>query len=418
MDKKTVKHNFIMHTIDGVLFTAGMYFASMGTILPAFVAKLTDSEILIGLIPSVMTFGWFIPQLFSAYFTESYSTKREICVRTGLGQRIPWFILFIGAFLFGKSNPALALIIFFVCYAAATISTGINSPIWMDFVGRTVPTEIRGKLFSIRTFTGCLMGVGGGIAARYILGRFEFPVNYSICFFLYFFFTSVSLIFVALVKETPYETGKKRDSLKNYLKSLPAILKSNKNFTWFIIARMFLIFLVMAGAFYTVYALKRLNAKDADVATFMLVSVITQSVSSLIWGFVADKKGHIFCLRIGYLFTISGAVIAFFSNSLHHIYFVYAFAGFGMGAMWISGITIILEFCRLEERPTYIGLSNTILFPFSTALPIIAGMVIQNKIISYNLLFLISASIASIGWFILLVLVKEPRKLMPEQGRF
>ncbi len=51
---------------DYVFFGAGMSFASQATVLPSLVRSLSGSALLVGLVSTLATGGWLIPQFFVA----------------------------------------------------------------------------------------------------------------------------------------------------------------------------------------------------------------------------------------------------------------------------------------------------------------------------------------------------------------
>jgi len=63
------------------LFSVAMSFISATTVLPSFVAMLTNSEVLIGLSSSLMSGGWLLPQLFIASAVARLPHKRPLMVR-------------------------------------------------------------------------------------------------------------------------------------------------------------------------------------------------------------------------------------------------------------------------------------------------------------------------------------------------
>ena len=69
--RKNLKHNLIANLMDGGLFGAALGFASFSTILPLFVASMTNSATLIGLVPAIHSAGWLFPQLFTARLETS-----------------------------------------------------------------------------------------------------------------------------------------------------------------------------------------------------------------------------------------------------------------------------------------------------------------------------------------------------------
>lgn len=63
---KHLRFNVFVGLADAALFGVGWGFSSFGTIIPLFVSQMTDSAILIGLIPAIHAVGWQLPQLFTA----------------------------------------------------------------------------------------------------------------------------------------------------------------------------------------------------------------------------------------------------------------------------------------------------------------------------------------------------------------
>ena len=64
--QKHLRFNFIIGLFDGGFFGLGIGFASFTAIIPLFVHHLTDSVLLIGLVPAIHNMGWQLPQLFTA----------------------------------------------------------------------------------------------------------------------------------------------------------------------------------------------------------------------------------------------------------------------------------------------------------------------------------------------------------------
>lgn len=66
LNQEVVKHfkrNFIANIMDAGFWFFGDSFVAAYTIMPVFISTLTNSPILIGLIPALEGAGWFLPQL-------------------------------------------------------------------------------------------------------------------------------------------------------------------------------------------------------------------------------------------------------------------------------------------------------------------------------------------------------------------
>ena len=68
--KRHFRWNFSVNAADFALYILALSCASRLTILPAFVRKLTSSNLIIGMIPAINTLGWLLPQIISARYIE------------------------------------------------------------------------------------------------------------------------------------------------------------------------------------------------------------------------------------------------------------------------------------------------------------------------------------------------------------
>jgi len=89
-------------------------------------------------------------------------------------------------------------------------------------------------------------------------------------------------------------------------------------------------------------------------------------------------------------------------------YLAFIFLGINFSTFMTSGMALLTEFAPAELRPVYVGLSNTLIGPFSFTAPIIGG-ILANRI-GYKSMFLIAFILTLLGFFVMAFLVKEPRK--------
>jgi len=64
--RKHLRFNLTVNLLDGAFFGLGWGFGSLGTMVPLLVSRMTDSALLIGLIPAIHGVAWQLPQLFMA----------------------------------------------------------------------------------------------------------------------------------------------------------------------------------------------------------------------------------------------------------------------------------------------------------------------------------------------------------------
>ena len=85
-----LKHNLIYNLMDGGFFGMALGFASFVTVLPLFVSNMTDSPILIGLIPAIHSMGWQLPQLLIADRVARLSRYKPMVLLLTIQERIPF----------------------------------------------------------------------------------------------------------------------------------------------------------------------------------------------------------------------------------------------------------------------------------------------------------------------------------------
>ena len=409
--KRDYRRNFTANVLVIVFFRLGMGFVSLNTILPAFARHLTSSNFLIGLIPSLNTLGWFLPQILIANFIQKLERKKDLIIFASLGERIPWFFLFLAVMLLSSSSSSLLLLAFFIIYALFCFSLGIVSPAWQDIRAKVIPLRKRGRFFGWSNFLAGGVGIFGAFLSIYLLRTLAFPRNFSLCFLFAFLATAISYIPVTLIREPAYPVKSKKSSFKEYFLSLPSLLKKDKNFSSFLIAGILSSSGVMATSFFAVYAMNKLTLPDSQIGVFTLLLLIGQTISSVLWGYLGDKKGYKLVMEAEILLTILAISLAIFSSSVYLFYIVFFIFGCAFSAYFISSRGIVLEFSTPEVRPTYIALSNTIRAPFISLSPLLGGFLADR--VGFPPVFVITIFILLVGIFYLAIFVKEPRRLSP-----
>ena len=79
---------------------------------------------------------------------------------------------------------------------------------------------------------------------------------------------------------------------------------------------------------------------------------------------------------------------------------------------FISCISIVYEFTDPDNRPTYIGLANTIPGASAAIAPLIGGWLAGA--ISYRAMFTVATVIGLLSWALLRFIVRDPRHMNPQ----
>ena len=73
-----LKRNFLLNTMDGISYFAGMIFIAPESILPVYIERLGGGAFIIALIPVLRNLGMFFPSLFIAAIFRPCALKNPI----------------------------------------------------------------------------------------------------------------------------------------------------------------------------------------------------------------------------------------------------------------------------------------------------------------------------------------------------
>ncbi|HAV77635.1 MAG TPA: hypothetical protein DCX53_09820 [Anaerolineae bacterium] len=406
--RKHLRYNVIANLADGGLFGLALGFASFSTIIPLFVTNMTESAILIGLAPAIHTIGWQLPQLFNAAQISRARKIKPIVLRNTLHERFPFLMLAVTAFLIPAIGKEWALFITFIALIWQGLGGGITANPWTSFISKIIPAESRGTFFGMQGGLVNLMVSISAIGAGYLLERVAYPYNYGVSFLIACVALAASYIAIARSRE-PSDNEKiipvEQTSIWNDAKT---ILSKDKNFNWFLLVRALSQFSTMGFGFYILLGLRRFGM-DTVTAGFLTAAVtLTQTFANAGMGWLGDRIGHRAILIFGAIAGVISIAIALYAPSIHWMYPAFIFSGFANVAVWTISIAFTVDFGTESERPTYIGLSNTLITPATVLSPIIGGWLVDN--LDFEPMLTLSAVIGVITAFILIFGIKDPRK--------
>ena len=274
------------------LFMIGLAFVSSATILPAFAASLGASTVLIGAIPAVMTVGWFLPPLFAAAHTERLPRKLPFILKWTGWERVSFPVLALIAFFGADRAPALSMWLVLLMLLVMTAVGGLLMPAWTDLVARALPMRIRGRFFGLASLAGTAAGLGSAVLTSWALANLASATAYGACFLAATLFVGLSWVALALVREPPATRAPATVDFWTHLGRVPALLREDRNFSWYLVSRVLTFGGVIGSGFFTVYALRVLEAPAVEVGVFTALLLAGQMVGQVLLGWIADRTGH------------------------------------------------------------------------------------------------------------------------------
>ena len=407
--ERNYRFNFLVNSLDGASYWFGYSFIAPTIILPLYISHFSNNPLLIGLIPFISTAGFLLPQLFTAKFVERAPRKKHFPVTLGFfTERLPVFFLAPSAYFLATNQPMLAMLVFFLLYTWYSAGAGLIIVGWQDMIAKIIPVAKRGMFFGITNFVGNASGILGALAVDFVLDKFTFPIGYVFCFAAAGLLTFISWYFLSLAREPAVESTKPAVSQLTYLRSLPEVVRKDSNFRNYMLAQIIFSLSGMASGFLIVYTAKTWNLPDSQAGGYVIAMQVGQALSNLIFGFLADHKGHKLSLEICFGLSVLSLVLVIFSPSPLWFYPIFFLRGAVFAGSFISGVSIVMEFTGPEDRATYIGMANTIPGIAGSVAPLIGGLLVG--VISYSWMFILAALIGVAAWALLRFAVREPRK--------
>jgi MFS family permease len=390
--QKHLRHNLIVNLLDGAFFGLGLGFASFATILPLYVATMTDSALLIGLIPAIHNAGWQLPQLFTARWVARQSRIKPLVLSTTIQERLPFLLLAGVAWITPMIGKQFALVLTFLMLIWQGLGAGLTANPWQSMIGKIIPSDRRSTFMGTQAAAANLLASLAAVIAGIILTRLDGPGDYALNFILCSIAMTISWIFLARTREPARPDGTKQDdtSQAEFWSSLGRILHQNNRFRWFLVARSISQLVMMGAAFYSVFAVQQHGASEAEVGLMTGTLLGTAILANVIMGWISDRWSRKGVMEIGLAAGVLGALLAWWAPSAGWFYLVFALTAVGNVAIWIIGIGMSMDFGTEAERPTYIGMSNTLIAPANILAPFLGGWLAQ--LWGYPSAFLASAA--------------------------
>lgn len=407
--QKHLKFNFIVGLIDGGLFGVGLGFGSFVAVLPLFVSHMTDSALLIGLIPAIHGAGWQLPQLLAAGYTSRARRVKPLMLKATLHERVSYLGLAAVAFFLARMDVSVALWLTFILLVWQSLGAGFAANPWQTMVTKVMPPEMHGTFFGVQS--AAFNGFAGlsAIAAGYMLEKLPSPLDFTLCFIATFVFFMISFAVVAQTREREADLPEIAEHPQAFWGRSLDILKRDRNFTAFLAVRSISQFAGVGISFYLVYAVKELGMTESLAGIMTSVLLISQVAFAPLMGRLGDRWSHRGVMILGGLGATASAVLAWFADSVGWFYPVFLLAAIAIVAIWTVPIALTVSFAQEHERPIYIGLSNTVSAPATIVAPLIGGWIADAA--GYDAMFIFSALCGLLMVATLIFFVNEPPRV-------
>jgi MFS family permease len=381
-------------------------------VLALFVSQITDSNILVGLVPAMAAGLWFLPQLIGAAITQGRERQLPFVFHSTLIRTLIIGLLGVIGFLVGSEEPSSLLLWFFVLYTIYNLVGGFANVPTLELSARIIPATRRGLFFSQRSFWGGILGFMAGFLIQGILGQTDtFPTNFALLFFAAFCALGFATYFTAMMQETEHESSGHRQSFAGHLADAPRLF-NNAAFRRFLSFRVALSLSAIADPFYVVYVQQQLGAPAEIIGLYIVGMTVARFGSNLIWSKLVDFKGNRFVLQLAALMRLGIPLIALLlpplygwdpfldrapggEDSMFYVFgLIFVLYGAALSAQALANLTYVMDVAEPDQRPAYFGLTNTIL-GFVAFVPVLGGIMVDA--FSFEFVFIVTFLIAFAG---------------------
>lgn len=370
---RNTRFNFTTGILDGIFFGLGLGFASFVTVIPLFISTLTDSSVLVGLVASLHTIGWQLPQLFMASRVARLTRYKPTVMAMTFHERWPFFGLALLALLIPMLGANVVLPFAILLIAIHSLGGGFAGSAWQPMIAKIMPPNRTGTFFGTQSGAANLMGAVGALSAGFLLGRLPSPTNFVTCFLMTGIAMMISLYFLSRTREPSHEIVESQEAPTPDWRKFWDILLRDRNFRWFLIARNLSQIVWMAISFYTVYAVKRFGLDERTAGYLPFLLMVAQGVAGPVLGWLGDRVGHRYIYTLGTLMMTVSVALAVSAPNLSWFYLAFVLAGLSNATFWGTTITLSLEFGQDGEKPLYVGLANSLVGPMALFAPVLGG---------------------------------------------
>lgn len=409
--ERVYRRNFLCFTLDGVLFMVAMGIVGTSTVIPDFVRRLTDSEILIGLSGNLFTAGFALPQLFVARIIVRSARKKLWFVLPNIPTRFIILAFAILMYLIGADHPDLILPAFFLCYSVAALGDGLVGIPWADMAGSSLDSRWRARLYGLMSGgTGLIMlGVVPLVALVLSERGPGFPQNYALLFGVSGVLFALSILPVIFVRELPGASAvKKAPNFIEYLPQLGFLVRKDSQYRAMLIIRMLTDLFLMATPFYIGFATVELGLSSEVAVPGLLAMQTLGTMGGALLYMWLGARNNVLYLRLALMASVLLPLSALLASTLGPITLSIGFlvSGLATSNLFFGFQNWLVEHVVPEELPACVGLSNTLTAFVVLIAPVIGGSIAHYA--GFKTLFSVSLLLALAALFVILRYIRQP----------
>jgi MFS family permease len=402
----SLRRNYTAHLLHGLLGQTGFRLVNMPTFMPAYVHGLSGSDLAVGLARGLQSLGMFLSPILSATLIEHRRRVLPLGFLVGGLMRVQVLGLALAGLLLSDHGALFATWAFLGLFG---FFLGMQGVIFNYLMSKVIPVERRGRLLGLRNTLAGLTAAGVSLAAGDLLiDRDALGNGYAATFLSSFGLTSLGLCMLLLVREPEPPEVREPSRVQDRLRELPALLRSDRAYTFYFLARALASMGRMGMPFYVIYAATRIEVTGSTLGKLSVAFVLANTTTNLVWGWIADRSGFRLVFLLSLSLWILSALLLMQSADLLALTLVFVGLGAGLGGFMMSGQNMVLEFGEREDLPMRIAVANSAQNLTGAIGPVLGGLLAAFW--SYPAVFWVAIACKATAAGVMVFAVDEPRR--------
>jgi MFS family permease len=317
-----------------------------------------------GFLVPIREAGVLIPQLLVAAFVRKIALRKYVWLVGAFLSSLSLVGMAYTATEFEGSEAGIMLILMLILFSLAR---GICSVSAKDVLGKTIAKSRRGRLMG---WSASLSGI-----AVFGIGLMMIFVDLSeqgVSFFTYLLLAGAAIwliaaVFFFLIKETPGATEGGGNAISVAIEHIQ-LIKTDKQFMRFVIARSLLLSIAFAPPFYVLLIQANSGNDFSGLGILIIASGLAALVSSPFWGYMSDKSSkHVMMYAV-----IGSGLLGLFTGIGSYLEWTWLMNSYALaGVFFILNImhggarlgrkTYLVDMANSENRASYVAVSNTLI---------------------------------------------------------
>ena len=403
------KHNVIYNTADVSFFVFADAFVNLSTIMTVFTATLTDSPFIIGLVPAILWASWYLPQIFFTGIVSRQRLKLPFTLKMAVVERIPYIFMPILALLIPHITKQTAIWLLLGLMVLRGLGSGFSALPWQELMATIIPLSHRGRFWGESRVVVQAMGVIGSTIATVVLGRYIYPYNYAIAFSIAIVAQWISFYLISKTREPEPENWQEPVTNKKMLDfaMFGQILKRDKNFVLYMVARSISFLGGTATTFLAVYGIRRFGLEDNQAAVFSGIIFFTGIVGYAYLGGLTDKIGPKRIVVFSLICLAASLALTVLSPNIWVFYIVFILQGIYGAALNMGDMMLVMELGEESLRPTYLGLARTMTGVVLIIVSVSGGLIVEK--LGFNFMFWLATAMTLVSVVLFSMVKDRPR---------